>query len=58
MLATPSVSDATGLLKTKLFPALLLVCNIGSAVTYAVAGDFRRAVYWAASSMCIAAITF
>jgi len=46
------------LIKTKLFPAVLLVCNIGSAACYAWAGDFKRAIYWAASSLCIAAITF
>ena len=43
---------------TKFFPFLLLFGNIGSAVCYAWAGDFRRALYWAASSLCIASITF
>ena len=42
----------------KLFPAVLLVCNIGAAICCAVAGDFRRSIYWAASAMCIGAITF
>jgi len=43
---------------TKLFPIALLVCNVGSAVCYAASGDYRRSLYWAASSICIAAITF
>ena len=43
---------------TKVFPLMLLVCNAGSAVCYAAAGDFKRSLYWAASSICIAAITF
>ncbi len=43
---------------TKFFPVFLLICNVGSAACYAVAGDYRRAVYWAASALCIAAITF
>jgi len=42
----------------KLFPAVLLVCNIGAAICCAVAGDFRRSIYWAASATCIGAITF
>lgn len=45
-------------LMTKVFPLLLLVCNAGSAICYAMAGDFRRALYWAASSICIGAISF
>jgi len=43
---------------TKIFPVVLLVCNAGAAICYALAGDFKRALYWAASSVCIAAITF
>ena len=43
---------------TRIFPMALLVCNTGAAISYALAGDFRRALYWAASSVCIAAITF
>ncbi len=42
----------------KVFPLVLLVCNAGAAVCYAAAGDFRRALYWAASTVCIGAITF
>jgi hypothetical protein len=41
-----------------LFPIVLLACNFGAAVAYALTGDWRRAVYWAASSICIAAVTF
>jgi hypothetical protein len=37
---------------------LLLACNAGAAICCAAAGDFRRAIYWAASAMCIGAITF
>jgi hypothetical protein len=43
---------------TKFFPVALLVCNAGAAVCYAAAGDYKRSVYWAASALCIAAITF
>ncbi len=39
-----------------IFPAVLFLCNIGSAVVSAASGDWRRAAYWAASSVCIASI--
>jgi hypothetical protein len=42
----------------KLFPCALLACNVGAAVCSAAAGDFRRSLYWAASALCIGAITF
>lgn len=43
---------------TKFFPLMLLVCNASSAVCYAVAGDFRRSLYWAASTICVGVVTF
>jgi hypothetical protein len=43
---------------TKFFPVLLLAGNTGAAICYAVAGDYRRSLYWAASALCIGAITF
>ena len=43
---------------SKLFPVILLVCNASSAIGYAVAGDFRRSLYWAASAICVGAVTF
>jgi hypothetical protein len=43
---------------TKVFPAVLLVCNIGAAASYAMAGDWKRALYWFASSACVAAVTY
>jgi hypothetical protein len=43
---------------TKVFPVVLLLCNAGAAVCYAASGDFRRSLYWIASAVCIAAITF
>jgi hypothetical protein len=43
---------------TRFFPIVLLACNLGSAICYALSGDIRRALYWAASAICIAAITF
>jgi len=42
----------------KLFPYVLLVCNVGAAVCYAAAKDYRRSLYWAASALCIGAVAF
>jgi hypothetical protein len=45
-------------LETKfIFPAILFVCNLGSAAASAAAGDWRRAAYWVASSVCIASVS-
>lgn len=41
-----------------LFPLLLLLGNICAAICYAISGQWKRALYWAASSVCIASITF
>ena len=43
---------------SRLFPSVLLVCNAGAAICCAMAGDYRRSLYWAASALCIGAITF
>ena len=44
--------------KCLIIPSLLFTANLAPAVTYLVAGDWRRAAYWAASSVCIASVTF
>lgn len=43
--------------KRLLFPGVLFLCNVASAVACLAAGDWRRAVYWAASSACIASVS-
>jgi hypothetical protein len=43
---------------SKLFPTALLVCNVGAAICSALSGDYRRSIYWAASALCIGAITY
>ncbi len=44
--------------RTYYFPAILLACNVAAAAMYAASGDWKRAIYWLASSVCIAAVTF
>lgn len=41
-----------------IFPVLLLLGNIASAIGYALSGEWKKALYWAASSVCIGSITF
>jgi len=40
-----------------IFPGILLVCNAASAIVSFAAGDWKRGLYWAASSVCIASIS-
>ena len=43
---------------SKLFPLVLLLCNVGAAICSAASGDYRRSLYWAASALCVGAVTF
>lgn len=40
------------------FPSLMIVLSVGSAIVYAFDGDWRRTVYWAAASVLTASVTF
>jgi len=46
-----------GINKRLLFPGVLFICNVACAVGCMAAGDWKRAVYWAASSACIASVS-
>lgn len=43
---------------TWVFPALLLVLNLGAALVAFTGGDWRRGVYWVASAVCIGVVAF
>lgn len=43
---------------TKLFPVALIVLDVGAAVVYAVAGDYKKAVYWIAAAVLNITVTF
>jgi len=43
--------------KRLIFPVVLFACNIGAGIACIAAGDWKRAAYWAASSVCIACIS-
>ena len=42
----------------KLFPAALIVLNIGAAVVCVFTGDWKKGVYWLAAAVLNAAVTF
>lgn len=44
--------------KCLIVPGLLFTANLASAVGYLIAGDWKRAAYWAASSVCIFSVSF
>lgn len=43
--------------KGLIFPAILFMCNVGSAIVCFAAGDWKRGLYWLASSVCIASVS-
>ena len=50
---------ARGRMKAELiFPSLLILLDIGAAIVYGLAGDWRRCIYWGAAGVLTAAITF
>lgn len=43
---------------TKLFPSILIGMDIGAAIIYAIAGDWKKAIYWVAAATLTATVTF
>ena len=43
--------------KRLIFPVILFLCNVGSAIACFAVGDWKRGLYWAASSLCIASVS-
>lgn len=41
-----------------IFPALLIVLDVGAAIMYATAGDIRKTVYWIAAAVLNITVTF
>lgn len=42
----------------RFFPSLQILICLGSCITYACLGDWRRAIYWAAAGVITASVTF
>ena len=45
-------------MRTAIFPILLIALDLGASVVYAVALDWRRALYWIAAAVLTACVTF
>lgn len=41
-----------------MFPGIIMLLNVGSAVVYAMNGDVRRTIYWLAALVLTATVTF
>lgn len=41
-----------------IFPLLLILLDVGAAVTYAVQKDYKKAVYWLAAAVLNVTVTF
>ncbi len=57
LILTPVRQKLSQMQLSRLFPLLLIACNAGAALAYLWAGDWKRAIYWAASSVCVLAVT-
>ena len=44
--------------KTKIFPMLLMLLDLGAGIVYACHGDVRKVIYWIAAAVLNAAVTF
>lgn len=43
---------------TYIFPAVMIIMDIGAAVMCVIGKDYKKAVYWVAAAVLNAAVTF
>ena len=41
-----------------LFPTIMIILSLASALIWAASGDWRRAVYWLAAAVLTASVTY
>lgn len=41
-----------------IFPLLLILLDVGAAITYAIQKDYKKAVYWIAAAVLNVTVTF
>ena len=41
-----------------IFPTVLIALDLGAAIMYFVAGDYRRTIYWVSAAVLTATVTF
>jgi hypothetical protein len=46
------------MMNPKILPAVMIVLSLAASIAYFVAGDVRRAIYWAAAGVLTASVTF
>jgi hypothetical protein len=56
--AQPARISFSGMKLTVLFPALLLLLNLGAAVVCFATRDWNRGFYWLASAVCVGVVAF
>lgn len=44
--------------RTLIFPSIVILMSVGACGFYALDGDWRRTIYWAAASVLTATVTF
>ncbi|MCM1246791.1 MAG: hypothetical protein NC293_14225 [Roseburia sp.] len=44
--------------REKIFPAILIILQIGAGIVYASQGDCKKAAYWIAAAVLNIAVTF
>lgn len=44
--------------RTKLFPTILIILDLGAALMYLIGGDYKRAVYWIAAATLTFTVTY
>lgn len=45
-------------MKTKIFPTILIILDIGASAVYVCNGDIKRCIYWIAAAVLTACVTF
>lgn len=46
------------MLRTQIFPTILIALDVGAAVVYAFDGDLRKTIYWLAAATLTTVVTF
>lgn len=44
--------------KQQIFPAILMLLDLGAGIVYLMGGDIKRAIYWWAALVLTACVTF
>jgi len=42
---------------TRVFPGIIIILSAGASIFYAINGDLRRSVYWAAAAVLNLSVT-